>query len=468
MGNPDLTLTASGSTYNLQKAWLKSAEVSPTSEKDLGSPTKIYSTSNLQVNHGPFIANMNANSTTRSLNNKSSASTASSGTAVGDSIGSHSPLRELNFAGTESSGKVIENLHARVDALARTNLELTNQSKQLLDKLDKIQTNETKSTDVISKLRSENANLNSMLTRKTRKIKELETQLNGVKTNFSEIANSHDHMKAEFEKKCQEMEKLEEKCQYFQAQYNAIADAQRIYREHYEKEISELRLAFENYIKDNEKSLKKKEMNLIENQATLDKKLSEYSDKFHRMEKSQQHVAMELNTKYDRIKSTLDLESWATLYKKVRETAIDYARQLDLTLSEDFIQNHGDDGYFVRKFVENIVVSPTLSDKNSIFDNSGQHSRSSSTYIPSPTIRIPKSRGNTVKKSNFFCSQESNVNSVASHTLLPGIKRNSSIRCSSARVLSDNTPDHDIHQNMANTPVQRHSRKSPAAIDQYQ
>ncbi|CCF59483.1 hypothetical protein KAFR_0H00740 [Kazachstania africana CBS 2517] len=92
----------------------------------------------------------------------------------------------------ESSSKMIESLYEKIDNLTNTNLKLTVQSRELLDRLEALNNKEVKSREYISAYSSESENLNIMLQRKVRKIKDLDNKINELKSTYEKAKIEND------------------------------------------------------------------------------------------------------------------------------------------------------------------------------------------------------------------------------------------------------------------------------------
>ncbi|AET38920.1 She3p Ecym_3434 [Eremothecium cymbalariae DBVPG len=426
-------------SYTIQSSNTSSEGTTPAGGL-LGSPVRFSPSSKVKVNHGHFMANINSTNPNNKSSSKAATAVSSNSTWPHVLHGLNgSPSKDMNYNSVSGSGKVIETLHQQVDALTSTNLQLTKQSNQLLEKLESYNMKEAKYLETISSLKHENENLNSMLNRKTRRVRDLDTELGQLKVSYEDATTSHKHLKDQLENKFANEVELKQQCQLLQVQYDAVVDAQKRYREHYEKEISELKDILNTLKRDNEQFLNDYMTSLARNQLDVDNKLGEYSGKFHRMELSQKEAVIELNGKYDRLKSELDIEAWVTLYKQLRETALEYAKELDLNLPAEFVEIHGEDGYFVKMFSED--QSPSSTKQSAIAADSAniQSPSLGLQSISPPPLRIPKSRTPTTKRSSFYGSAipGSNNSASSSAVLLPGVKRTGSIRSVHARAPSD-------------------------------
>lgn len=420
------------SSCNIQSLESVSADGMLCEEEVLGSPMKFSPSSKLQMNRGQFMNTMN-NSFIVSGSKFARPNVSSRGFTGLNS----SSWKERGSSGNLGSGKVIEILHLQVDALKIKNLELTNHSNDLVGKLDSYNAKESKYLETISSLKYENENLSSILNRKTRRVKDLDSELRELKIAYKEVVKSHETLNSRLENESSQMKSVEQESKHLRVQYDALLDAQKRYREHYESEISKLRHALDELKTKCDRILVEQTSELTRNGNALDKKLDEYNCGFSKLELLQKQAVDYLNDRYNRIKTSLDLDSWVLLYNQMRRTAIEYAKEMDISMSEEFIQNHGDDGYFVRMLLDDVAPSNPTHENISV-DNRKMSPLETNIFLPQ-SLRIPKNRTSVNKRSSFYGSSLS-INKNGEHSatlLLPGVKRTGSVRIISGKTPSD-------------------------------
>ncbi|CAR24256.1 She3p [Lachancea thermotolerans CBS 6340] len=361
----------------------------------LESPMKM-SPSKVSMNHGAFMANMQ---------------------------NGYSPTREGATAGS-SSTRVIEALHAQIDSLTKTNLDLTVQSNNLLSRLESSNNTQSKHLESISTLKHENDNLGLMLSRKERRVRDLEQQLSQLKHSYEEAAMDNKTMRHQLQTSGQREGTLENQLQQLQVQYDALVDGQKRYREKYDLEVEELKKSLQDFKRDNEMYLTKNIQTVVSNNTALQTKINQYSGKYKNLESlSQQHM-QELSREVEGMASKLDLAKWEKLYEESRNMAIEYSEKTNVPLSPSFLAQHG---------AKSGSRSPSTS--------------SSSTFVHPSQIRVPKVRhsSSSAKRSSFYGSnvsvpggtvpgvkQPSASPTTPSSGGLPGVRRSSSVRGSSS------------------------------------
>ncbi|SCW01308.1 LAFE_0D09714g1_1 [Lachancea fermentati] len=364
---------------------------------DLGSPVKV-SPSKLAMNHGAFLANMNN----------------------GDS-----PTKVPGVGAGSSSTKVIESLHAQIDNLTTTNLQLTVQSNNLLSRLESANTKQSKQLETISTLKHENDNLNAMLARKERRLKEAEQELVQLKSSFESTSLENQNLQQEMKTSCQRENALDQKLQLLQVQYDALADGQKRYRDLYEKEVAELRSNLQVLKKENDIFITKNIRNVVNNSSVLQQKLNQYGSKFKGLESLSNEHMETLSQRVDKFALELDLPRWQELYKETRDMALEYAREMNLKIPQSFTEQHNTKITVESKFKTPDSTPPLAS-------NGGTFAH--------PQIRIPKVRNSSSnKRSSFYGSSGPIVGTLPSTSSasspsvnsLPGVKRSSSTRVSS-------------------------------------
>lgn len=380
--------------------------------------------SKVSMNHGTFMANMQ---------------------------NEHSPSREGSFGGS-SSTKVIEALHAQIDSLTKTNLDLTVQSNQLLSRLEISTKLQSSHLESVSTLKHENDNLGLMLSRKERRVRDLEQQLAQLKNSYEEAAVDNKNMRQQLQSSDQRESVLENQFQQLQVQYDALLDGQSRYREKYEQEIQSLKDALEHFKQDNEAYVTKSIQNIVTNNAALQDRVKQYSLKYKNLESLNQERMQELSLDVESMATKLNLSKWEQLYEESRKLAIEYAEKANVPLSESFLNQHGSKS-----------TSKPAAASNS------------STFVHPQQIRIPKVRNSSssAKRSSFYGSnvpvpgatvpgvkQSSPSPTIASSSGLPGVRRSSSVRgpSSSSR---NSSGDHSTTSESANQASKGASKNAP-------
>ncbi|SCU97261.1 LAFA_0G10616g1_1 [Lachancea sp. 'fantastica'] len=374
----------------------------------LSSPVKL-SPSKLSMNHGAFMANIQ---------------------------NGHSPVRDAS-PGASSSSRVIEVLHNQIDNLTRTNLELMVQSNNLLSRLETANSTHGKQLESYSTLKYENDNLNLMLSRKERRVRELEEQSSRLKNSYEEATVNNKTMHSRLQKFTQRESEREEQFQMVQAQYDALLDAQGRYREQYSREVQELRSQLQDYKAEQEKQVSGSLKALLDNNAALQGKVDEYAEKFQKLAAAQEGHAEVVDRECNSLRSQLDSAKWENLYQESCNAVLDFASHTGRELSASFLSQHG------RGSIKSEVKSPQTfqeGQRASLSPNLG----SSSGFVNPQQIRVPKTRNSSsAKRSSFYGTnvsipaspvpgvrQASSSPATAPSGTLPGVRRSSSIRSS--------------------------------------
>ncbi|SCU82189.1 LADA_0C03642g1_1 [Lachancea dasiensis] len=400
----------------------------------LNSPVKL-SPSKLSQNHGTFMANIQ---------------------------NGHSPSRESSYGGS-SSTRVIEGLHAQIDNLTRTNLELTVQSNNLLSRLETANAAHSKHLETISTLKHENENLNTMLSRKERRLRDVEEQQTHLQRKYEEAASENQSMSSQLQGYTKRETTLGQQLEQVQVQYDALLDGQSRQREKYAREIEELRAGLERFKEDHQLHLKETLKTFTDSNAVLNTRLEEYSQKSHLMASLEQEKRQLLNNECDELRAQLDVQKWEHLYREYRKTMHDYTQNHHTESPTSFSDQHGHD---TSRSASRSPL-PSQSSTSGVFSNPAHLGGPASSSNPQH-IRIPKTRNSSsssVKRSSFYGTNvtvaSSSIpglrqsSSSSTHMTppgsLPGVKRSTSIRSTmhSSRNSSGETPTVDINASIS-------------------
>ncbi|CEP61560.1 She3p LALA0_S03e05600g [Lachancea lanzarotensis] len=374
----------------------------------LSSPVKL-SPSKLSMNHGAFMANIQ---------------------------NGHSPARDAS-PGTSSSTRVIEALHSQIDSLTKTNLELMVQSNNLLSRLETANSTHGKQLESNSTLKHENDNLSLMLSRKERRVRELEEQLALLKNSYEEATVNNKSMHGRLQKSTQREAEREEQLQMVQVQYDALIDAQGRYRDQYAREVQEISSQLQDYKAKQEAYVSSSLKALLDNNAALQEKVDEYANKYQELASMQKGHAEVVNHECQSMRTQLNVAKWEDLYEESCNSLHEFASKTGTELSASFLSKHG------RSNTKSDPKSPKTSQevqKASLSPNLG----SSSGFVNPQQIRVPKVRNSSsAKRSSFYGTnvsipaspvpgvrQASSSPATATPGSIPGVRRSSSIRSS--------------------------------------
>lgn len=371
-----------------------------TSEFD-DSPAK------LAPNHSIFMASINKGSPASKKNGES---------------GSGKEVLTPRQNGSMSSTRVIESLHDQIDTLTSTNLQLTVQSKNLLDKLDAAQQKESKLLENSASLKHENENLVSMLNRKTRRLKDVEEELIKYKESQSSLIEEKTALQKKWENSSSEEMVLRQQMEMVRAQYDALMDSHRYYKSHYGSQISTLNEQLEN--------LKVEQRNhaqrVCEKANTLDVKLLEFDSKYDNLQHLEEARMKYLESKCNDLSKQLDLPSWTNLYRESKTMALDFAEKMKLIVPADF-----------QKLIEEpeLVALEAKTQPNNACALPLRMAKSRGTAVNGQQQGTPGSNMTHAKRSSFYGGMASSPASSLPGTL-PGVRRSSSRRKASSRVAS--------------------------------
>lgn len=374
-----------------------------------------------------------------------------------------------------SSTQIIESLYTKVDSLTNTNLQLTLQSQNMLEKLDVAQKKEVKLVENISMYKHQKGNLDTMLRRKLRKISELEEELGSLQMTFSSVKTINKELNDNLIELNEKEAVDKEKVDTLAKDYDTLVQSQDSYRLHFEKTIDQLSQEMQtvkmNYIN--------KLTQRMQNSDSFEIKLNKYKKLIDRLEKSGSLKDIAKGLKDDTCQDTLkklDLDSWITLYKLSGKITQNYAEKNDLDLkllkSSDSILNDPEIDFITKNVNSDSLERITVKKRTKSRNISGQYTPSGG-YSPvmylsspmlggsvSPRIGTPNNTPARRFSQRFNNNSNNNSNTDGSETAtsspsLPGVRRMSSIY-SNAQT--------EQRSNAKSSPALDHRRKRTSAI----
>ena len=374
-----------------------------------------------------------------------------------------------------SSTQIIESLYTKVDSLTNTNLQLTLQSQNMLEKLDVAQKKEVKLVENISMYKHQKGNLDTMLRRKLRKISELEEELASLQMTFSSVKTINKELNDNLIELNEKEAVDKEKVDTLAKDYDTLVQSQDSYRLHFEKTIDQLSQEMQtvkmNYIN--------KLTQRMQNSDSFEIKLNKYKKLIDRLEKSGSLKDIAKGLKDDTCQDTLkklDLDSWITLYKLSGKITQNYAEKNDLDLkllkSSDSILNDPEIDFITKNVNSDSLERITVKKRAKSRNISGQYTPSGG-YSPvmylsspmlggsvSPRIGTPNNTPARRFSQRFNNNSNNNSNTDGSETAtsspsLPGVRRMSSIY-SNAQT--------EQRSNAKSSPALDHRRKRTSAI----
>ncbi|KAH3902937.1 She3p SCDLUD_000536 [Saccharomycodes ludwigii] len=255
---------------------------------------------------------------------------------------------------SSSSTRVIESLHQQVDTLTSTNLQLTLQSNNLLNRLEAATLKDAKQTETVNLLKHENENLNSVLNRKTRRNKELEQDLKELKLKYKEISEENKTLSNEMKDKSGNESKLVNELEMIKVQYDALVDAQSGYKKHYENEISKLKTTLVDLTKNQEKVLLENLNKIVKLDDSLQKNYRKYESNYSVF---RDEVGLQLNELSNQLSILSDKadkgDDLEIVYQESVDMTLKFAKEMSVILDKKFRNQHdpNNDGDFQRELV---------------------------------------------------------------------------------------------------------------------
>lgn len=362
---------------------------------------------------------------------------------------------EMKKDTVSSSTQIIESLYNKVDTLTNTNLQLTLQSQTMLENLDMAQKKEVKLIENISMYKYQRDNLDSMLNRKLRKIKEFEEEMASLQMTVNSIKSQNKDLSEELYN-LQQLETLNrEKMDQLDAQYDSLLREQQSCKLSFENDLSKINEDLQtiklNYINKLNEEIKRSDS--FEIKLNKFKRLIDKTEKLGGFKEISKDI---IDNKCEQVLKDLDLDAWITLYKLCGRVVQLYATEngLDLSLLKNYDLTVDDPEInTIHKelsidHVHNSINSPNNNTERIITMKRRIKSGkiTSSPYIPSPTLgsyssllnessSSPSSLSSKDKHSN---SNDENSTSRSSNqiedrsnssdmSVLPGVKRTSRV-----------------------------------------
>lgn len=350
-----------------------------------------------------------------------------------------------NEESASSSTQIIESLYDKVDSLTNTNLQLTLQSQAMLENLDIAQKKEVKLIENISMYKYQTDNLNSMLNRKLRKIKEFEEEWTSLQMTVNSIKNENKNLDEQLYNLQQLQTLNKEKMIQLDIQYDSLLKDHHICKLQFEEDLNKINRDLQ--------AIKSKYINKLNEEIRKSDSFEIKLNKFKRLiDKTEklggfQEISKDIiDNKCEQVLKNLDLDSWITLYKLCDKVVQLYATENELDLS-------------LFKNYDSVVNDPEINDMNKELKNTHSHNSvtspnnnierltivkrkaksakiTSSPYIPSPRlVNHPSSSSSSLSSkdnssnkndenpsSRPYNRTESRVNSGSTPTL-PGVRR---------------------------------------------
>lgn len=348
-----------------------------------------------------------------------------------------------------SSTQIIESLYDKVDSLTNTNLQLTLQSQTMLENLDIAQKKEVKLIENISMYKYQRDNLDSMLSRKVRKIKEFEEELISLQMTVNSIKNQNKDLNEQLHDLQQLQIFNKEKMDQLDVQYDSLLKDQQVCKLQFEEDLNkinrDLQTIKSKYINKLNEEIKKSDS--FEIKLNKFKRLIDKTEKIGGFKEISKDI---IDNKCEQVLKNLDLDSWITLYKLSDKVIQLYAKEneLDLSLLKDYDSIVNDlEIDNINKELKNTHSHNSLislnnnTEKLTITKRRTKSTKiSSSPYLPSPTLANSTSSFSSSVSSQDNISNKNDENSFSKsfnrteeriHSggipTLPGVRRASRI-----------------------------------------
>lgn len=184
---------------------------------------------------------------------------------------SHAPMN--------SSTKVIDSLHSKIDELT-DELTTLKQSHQELTKKHAVVAKKNDSfVDQLANAKHENDMLSALLKRKERRILDLEDQYNDLNNQIENLLLLNKNMKIRCENLQNNSNASIAEYERLKISYDALIASQMEYRNHYQKELNTLQANFNNYKTENTKRYEELLSSIISNDKDIDTLLDSLTNK---------------------------------------------------------------------------------------------------------------------------------------------------------------------------------------------
>lgn len=326
-----------------------------------------------------------------------------------------------------NSSRVIDSLRDQVDTLTETNLELTKQSHNLLNKLETVQINETDLMEDLSHLKNANELVNNELSYSTTKLRQLEEQLTELKRQY----NDEIKLKLALERQIKAantngVDSLRDEVLMRQSQYDALLDNHQNYKEMYTTKINDMTEKLETLKvackteDENDNDIigeRLKEMEILSQEySTIDKNFIDY-------------------VKHDKLQSAINekfnVEDWIQLHKDMNETFNKYVDRMGIPdavvdkLKHELQIPENSNTKFINRMrqVSDGVDNGSTKDKRRSYYGSLRNGSQE---------KINNSDHDTTSASNVEISSDGSSRILSDGSIssisLPGVKRTSSVR----------------------------------------
>ncbi|KAL3232079.1 SWI5-dependent HO expression protein 3 [Nakaseomyces bracarensis] len=371
-------------------------------------PDDAMNSSNGSVyNNGDDIWSTNIRGTP--LSNISSGSN-----AIADSIGATELERGGSIGATASIGntatlagstnisiKVIEALHGQVDTLSSTNLQLTKQYQDVLNRLKEATDREAELTEELSKLQVGNLELNATLEDRSNEVKERDELYENMKKEYNTLVAENKTLEKDYLENSKTLGALNNRFDKIQAKKNALMCLQENYKQACDDEAEAVRNKLD--------TLQTKIENFkINEEQYLTKQVKEQQETAQEIEQEASTIEDELRaqeSKWNEVLSSVNLDSLSAHYHDSKKQLLELAERLEIPVVLD------QDNYVS---TETVVVTRPTTTKSRKPTPDAASKRSSFYGVTSPLV----TQGFKRQDSHTFTSSPR----TPSSSFLPGVK----------------------------------------------
>lgn len=232
---------------------------------------------------------------------------------------------------TNISIKVIEALHGQVDTLSSTNLQLTKQYQDVLNRLKEATDRESALAEEVSKLQVGNLELNSSLEDRSNEVKQREQLFEDMKNEYNALKEENTKLEAHYKENAKTLSALNERYDRTKAKKNALLSLQEDYKQACDDEMETVRNKLD--------TLETKIENFKLNEdSLLDELDSEQHSISQEIESDAQTIDKQLReqkARWDALLNSIDLETLSSHYQASKSELLDLAEKLDVPVVLD-------------------------------------------------------------------------------------------------------------------------------------
>lgn len=328
-----------------------------------------------------------------------------------------------------SSTRLIESLHEQVDALTQKNLALTSKTQEHLSQLEAQQQRETKLTENTAMLKHERENLISMLGRKSRKLADLEKELEKLRDRQENLQKERQQLQERRSKLESERTGSQQKIEALRAQHRSIIDSS---AENTRTEAIQSVNTLESEWQLCRRQLSERILYAKQQNKNRIDRINEMISRIDRFEKARRQKKQAIITKFcDNFISDLKLNHWITLYKESKNLLRQYSEHNNLELPASYTRLTHDlklnalETRLINTKRPSKGAKTTESQNNRISSGNTTSQNSSPSLTPTTSTNPFFSRKKNAYRGDLSFSPR---NATLPNNLLPGVKRSASCK----------------------------------------